>query len=154
MRLKAIGTAAERRTRAELEAASWFVIRSAASLYIDLVAIKAGKTVLVECKSVYGTTYYPSRHNASLTQMRAFYDRCKEHAPKGNLTGCYAIEFRGSGDTGIRYFTLEQCNGTPLKQFNGLYLHDYERLLAARDTDYRLPPVMKPYKEDTGGNAQ
>jgi len=142
MHLKAIGTAAERRTKIELEAADWDVVRSAASIHYDLIAIKAGKTVLVECKSVYGTTYYPSRQNASKVQMREFYDRCKKHEAKGNLTGCYAIEFRGSGDTGIRYFTLEQCVGVPLKQFSGLYLPDYERLLAARDTDYRLPPVI------------
>ena len=45
------GASFERRVRKALENKGYFVIRAAASRPVDLVAIRNGKTVLIECKS-------------------------------------------------------------------------------------------------------
>ena len=45
------GASFERKVRRALENEGYFVIRAAASKPVDLVAIRDGKTVLVECKS-------------------------------------------------------------------------------------------------------
>lgn len=93
----------ERDCRTLLEENGFVVVRGAGSLGVDLVAIKASKTLLIECKWVTGDRYYGGASMRNRNQIR----RIIEDSIKSGAIPIMAIKYSPpDGQPEIEFFDL------------------------------------------------
>ncbi len=92
------GSSYERELKTLLESDGWYVVRSAGSLAVDLVAIdpENGHTLLIEVKSFKGNAYYTSRRKQTKEQQM---EMCRlEKKFNGHVSVFYALRKKGQSD--------------------------------------------------------
>lgn len=92
------GSIYERELKTLLESDGWYVVRSAGSLAVDLVAIdpENGHTLLLEVKSFKGNAYYTSKRKQTKEQHK---EMCRLQSKfNGNVSVFYALRKKGQGD--------------------------------------------------------
>ena len=92
------GSGYERELKTLLESNGWYVVRSAGSLAVDLVALdpENGHTLLIEVKSFKGNAYYTSRRKQTKEQQ---VEMCRlEKMFNGNCSVLYALRKKGQTD--------------------------------------------------------
>jgi Holliday junction resolvase len=92
------GSGYERELKALLESDGWYVVRSAGSLAVDLVALdpENGHTLLIEVKSFTGKTYYTSKNRKTKEQQREMVRL--QRMFNGNCSVFYALRKKGQSD--------------------------------------------------------
>ena len=116
----------ERELKKLLEQHGFFVIRSAGSLSLDLIAIKNGKTLLIEQKTVHSDVFYTVRKKEQFDLNRDLYHE------KG-LNVIYAVKFVGKAkslEDSWRFFKIDyNAPGYPILRYeNGKKIEEVIQL--------------------------
>ncbi|HEX9908625.1 MAG TPA: hypothetical protein VGB78_09225 [Thermoplasmata archaeon] len=92
------GSNYERELKYLLECDGWYVIRSAGSLAVDLVAIEPenGHVLLLEVKSFKGDAFYISKSHRSREQHKQMLELSSKF--NGHCSVFYALRKKGQGD--------------------------------------------------------
>ncbi len=116
----------ERELKTILESRDFFVLRSAGSYNVDLIALKGGITLLIEVKSSSKNKIYFSPRLRD--QLRAFIQKCE----KAEMAPIYCFRIKGSGKgDGWRAFTAP----IELKGVQSLIQRDLSRLKIKGDDE-------------------